>query len=161
MKLPWEEEGATFDAERAKNLVLGLRDDKTKLQEKLETIQEQLAEALSSKESLEFALAEAKEEQAQLSEKYEQVTRELSEAELLRTKEKILADKGLPADLADLLIGEDEQALEATADRLVSLRPTPAAESAEPEVDNRPDPAQNSRPAAEPRQEWANEIFGS
>lgn len=157
-KLPWEEAGATFDAERAKTLILNLRAEKEELKAKLKVKAEELAEALTAKDAAQLELETAKTAATELEQKLTQTTGELTAANLLRTKERILTEKGLPADMADFLTGEDDEALAAAADRLAALRPTGEGK---PQDDNRPDPAQQSASATDERTEWASALFGN
>lgn len=160
-RLPWEQEGVVFDAEKAKALILNLRAEKKTLQDQTRAAKDELQETKSAKAALENDLAEAKQQAVEAQRQYEKTTGELAAMKLLRNKEKILADKGLPADIADLLTGDDEEALVSAADRLASLRDGASDEPPGPTEDNRPDPSQVGEPATDQRQEWANELFGS
>lgn len=156
-KMPWERDGETFDAERAKTLVLNLRAEKENYQAKLAAKTSEF-EAIATerdglKTQLETALATSKE----LEERAQTAVGELEALNLLRTKEQILTSKGLPADFADLLSGDNAEALDAAAERLAALRG-----SSEPKPTPMPvDPAQSGAPATDPRQEYAEALFGS
>lgn len=155
-KMPWEREGEIFDAERAKTLILNLREEKENYQAKLATKTSELETLTTERDELKTQLETAQSTAKELEEQAQQAAGELSALNLLRTKEQILTSKGLPVDFADLLTGDDEQALEAAAERLSTLRG--ATESAPAPMP--PDPAQAGEPATDPRQEYAEAIFG-
>ncbi|WP_237196866.1 capsid assembly scaffolding protein Gp46 family protein [Rothia nasimurium] len=155
--MPWEREGETFDAERAKTLLLNLRAEKENYQAKLAAKTSELESLTSERDELKTQLETAQATTKELEEQAQQAAGELSALNLLRTKEQVLTRKGLPTDLADLLTGEDEEVLEAAADRLANLR---GPNSGRPGTPMPPDPAQAGEPATDPRQEYAEAIFG-
>lgn len=156
-KIPWEREGETFDAERAKTLLLNLRAEKENYQAKLTAKTSELESLTTERDELKTQLETAQATAKELQEQVQQAAGELAALTLLRTKEQVLTRKGLPTDLADLLTGDDEEVLEAAADRLANLR-TP--NSVRPGTPMPPDPAQVGEPATDPRQEYAEAIFG-
>lgn len=156
-KMPWEREGETFDAERAKTLLLNLRAEKENYQAKLAAKTSELEALTSERDELKTQLETAQATTKELEEQAQQAAGELSALTLLRTKEQVLTRKGLPTDLADLLTGDDEEVLEAAVDRLANLR---APSSGRPGTPMPPDPAQVGEPATDPRQEYAEAIFG-
>mgnify|MGYP006968054725 FL=1 len=85
----------------------------------------------------------------------EQRRAELEQVSTLRTKEALLVDAGLPRDLADLVVGSDEDALKTSVERLAALRGPGVAQ------DRRPDPAQAASVETDPRAALAEQIFGS
>lgn len=155
-KMPWEREGEIFDAERAKTLILNLREEKENYQAKLAAKTSELETLTSERDELKTQLETAQSTAKELEEQAQATAGELQALNLLRTKEQILTSKGLPVDFADLLTGDDEQALEVAAERLSTLRG--AADSAPAPMP--PDPAQAGEPATDPRQEYAEAIFG-
>ena len=52
---------------------------------------------------------------------YNEIMKELAEMKLKALKTKVAMDAGLPADLADRLTGDDEDALKADAEKLASF----------------------------------------
>lgn len=155
-KMPWEREGETFDAERAKTLLLNLRAEKENYQAKLAAKTSELEALTTERDELKTQLETAQATAKELEEQSQATAGELQALTLLRTKEQILTSKGLPVDFADLLTGDDEQALEAAAERLSTLRG--ATDSAP--VPMPADPAQTGTPASDPRQEYAEALFG-
>lgn len=156
-KMPWERESETFDAERAKTLLLNLRAEKENYQAKLADKTNEIEALTSERDELKTQLETAQATTKELEEQAQQAAGELSALNLLRTKEQILTRKGLPTDLADLLTGEDEEVLEVAADRLANLR---GSNSGRPGTPMPPDPAQLGEPATDPREEYAEAIFG-
>ncbi|WP_237242540.1 capsid assembly scaffolding protein Gp46 family protein [Rothia nasimurium] len=156
-KMPWEREGETFDAERAKTLLLNLRAEKENYQAKLTAKTSELEALTSERDELKTQLETAQATTKELEEQAQQAAGELSALNLLRTKEQILTRKGLPTDLADLLTGDDEEVLEVAADRLANLRGSNSGRHGTPMP---PDPAQLGEPATDPREEYAEAIFG-
>lgn len=156
-KMPWEREGETFDADRAKTLLLNLRAEKENYQAKLAAKTSELEALTSERDELKSQLETAQATIKELEEQAQQAAGELSALTLLRTKEQVLTRKGLPTDLADLLTGEDEEVLEAAADRLAGLR---GPNSGRPGTPMPPDPAQLGEPATDPREEYAEALFG-
>ncbi|WP_421083109.1 capsid assembly scaffolding protein Gp46 family protein [Rothia nasimurium] len=155
-KMPWEREGETFDAERAKTLLLNLRAEKENYQAKLAAKTSELEALTTERDELKTQLETAQATAKELEEQSQATAGELQALNLLRAKEQILTSKGLPVDFADLLTGDDEQALEAAAERLSTLRgATDSAPAPMPA-----DPAQTGTPASDPRQEYAEALFG-
>ena len=157
-KMPWEREGETFDAERAKTLLLNLRAEKEEYQAKLAAKTSENEALSSERDELKTQLETAQATVQELEVKAQSVADEFGALKLLRTKEKVLTSKGLPTDLADLLTGEDKEVLEAAADRLANLRGPDTGRIGTPMP---PDPAQVGEPATDPREEYAEAIFGT
>lgn len=155
-KMPWEREGESFDAERAKTLILNLREEKESYQAKLSAKTGELEALTAERDDLKTQLETAQATAKEMEEQAQAKAGELQALNLLRTKEQILTGKGLPVDFADLLTGDDDQALEAAAERLATLRG--ATDSVPAPMPS--DPAQVGEPATDPRQEYAEAIFG-
>lgn len=79
---------------------------------------------------------------------------ELHKVTALRAKEALLVDAGLPRDLAPNVVGDDEEAWQASVERFASLRAPSTS-------DRRPDPAQAASVETDPRAVLAEQIFGS
>jgi hypothetical protein len=96
--------------------------------ERFREVNSQLRELQQWKQQQEAAQAEQQRqqlaEQGKWKELAEQREKELNAERLRATRMKIAAAKGIPLDLADRLVGEDEEALKKDADRILAyLKP--------------------------------------
>ncbi|OFI49691.1 hypothetical protein BG261_02830 [Floricoccus tropicus] len=79
----------------------------------------QLQEANKNLEGkLEFLANEAKESEGNYKSKIEELTKKANASEMAQLRIKIALSNGLPYDLADRLVGDDESALQSDAERL-------------------------------------------
>lgn len=154
--MPWEIPGETFDAEKAKTLILALREDKEKLASKLE-------EATNTQQSLtaerDDALALVKDLEATRG-SLAAVETELNALKTLRAKESILADNNIPLSMAAYIPdGTDEDMAKAVAD-FVSFRG--AEQTTQPTATPviPADPAQSAETFEDDRIGIAQQIFG-
>ena len=109
-----------------------------------------LSELEQARTSLTSAEAAAQQAQQAASEREAQ----LAQVSALRSKEALLVDAGLPRDLADNIVGDDEDAWKASVERCAALR-------GEVRQERTPDPAQTAEPQIDERTALANRIFGS
>ena len=109
-----------------------------------------LSELEQARTSLTSAEAAAQQAQQAASEREAQ----LAQVSALRSKEALLVDAGLPRDLADNIVGDDEDAWKASVERFAALR-------GEVRQERTPDPAQTAEPQIDERTALANRIFGS
>ena len=109
-----------------------------------------LSELEQARTSLTSAEAAAQQAQQAASEREAQ----LAQVSALRSKEALLVDAGLPRDLADNIVGDDEDAWKASVERFAALR-------GEVRQERTPDPAQAAAPQIDERTALANRIFGS
>ena len=105
--VPWTEE--TYDAERAGKLIANLRAERDEWQEKAR-----------SAESSKVAKLEAVIQQ--MSAEMNQMKQEAADAENARTKERLLAERGLPLTLVEALPGDSEEKWVEFADLFKSMR---------------------------------------
>lgn len=105
--VPWTEE--TYDAERAGKLITNLRAERDEWQEKARS-------AESSKVSKLEAVIQ------QMSDEMNQMKQEVADAENARTKERLLAERGLPLTLVEALPGDTEEKWVEFADLFKSMR---------------------------------------
>ena len=105
--VPWTEE--TYDAERAGKLIANLRAERDEWQEKARS-------AESSKVSKLEAVIQ------QMSDEMNQMKQEVADAENTRTKERLLAERGLPLTLVEALPGDTEEKWVEFADLFKSMR---------------------------------------
>ena len=87
----------------------------------LESIKEQLTSKDAEVEALKAKITDFEGEKKAAEESYQNTLKELSAVKLKALKAKVATDAGLPADLADRLTGEDEDALKADAEKLASF----------------------------------------
>lgn len=87
----------------------------------LESIKEQLTSKDSEIEALKAKITDFESEKKANDESYQGMQKELSELKLKALKTNVAIEAGLPADLADRLTGEDEEALKADAEKLASF----------------------------------------
>lgn len=87
----------------------------------LESIKEQLTSKDAELEALKAKITAFESQKKADEESYQGLQKELSEVKLKALKSKIAMDAGLPADLAERLTGDDEEALKADAEKLASL----------------------------------------
>ena len=87
----------------------------------LESIKEQLTSKDAEVEALKAKISDFESEKKTNEDSYHAMEKELSEMKLKALKTKVAMDAGLPADLADRLTGEDEEALKADAEKLASF----------------------------------------
>lgn len=92
-----------------------------------------LSELEQARTSLTSAEAAAQQAQQAASEREAQ----LAQVSALRSKEALLVDAGLPRDLADNIVGDDEDAWKASVERFAALR-------GEVRQERTPDPAQQA-----------------
>lgn len=139
-----------FDADKAKGLIAALRADKRKLQAKVKETEPSLAELAKIKADSQTEL-----ERWQTYAKEHEARAEKAERDALRSA--VALAKGLPANLAARLQGDNQAALEADADELLALIPADTT----PRLP-RPDPSQGSSarggPAKTPADEFAAHI---
>lgn len=113
---PWTAED--FDAEKAWTLVTNLRAEVADLKAKsgnAETLTQENATAKAQIATLEADLAAERQKVTELSAQVEGITSD-------RTKEKLLIERGLDSSLLEMLVGDDEAAWTAKADKLAELQ---------------------------------------
>ena len=79
--------------------------------------------------------------------------RQIATVSALRTKEALLVDAGLPRDLADNVVGDDEQAWQASVERFAALRGSERAPRS-------PNPAQTADTPTPSKDDAARSFFG-
>ena len=87
----------------------------------LESIKEQLTSKDSEIEALKAKITDFEGAKKANEESFNSMQKELSELKLKALKTNVAIEAGLPADLADRLTGEDEEALKADAEKLASF----------------------------------------
>lgn len=152
--MPWEKEGETFDAEKAKALILNLRQDKHTLQERVSGLETERDTALTERDGLQTQVDEqaatlqlANDDITDRESKYQQL-------ESLRVKENLLSDKGIPRSYATYIPDGDEEAITSAVEEFASLR-------GQGSVSTQPDPAQVAEPPADERAALAQQVFGN
>lgn len=107
-----------------------------------------LSELEQARTSLTSAEAAAQQAQQAASE----LEAQLAQVSALRSKEALLVDAGLPRDLADNIVGDDEDAWKASVERFAALR-------GEVRQERMPDPAQQATNAPDDPNKEAAAFF--
>lgn len=155
--LPWERPSETFDAEKAKTLILALREDKDKLKTQLEETTSK-NQALTGERDDALALVKDLEETRS---NLTATQSELAALQTLRAKEAILADNKIPLSMAAYIPdGTDEEMAKAVAD-FVDFRGETATEATTDAPVVPLDPAQSAEPYEDDRMGMAQAVFGS
>ena len=130
---PW---GDDFDAEKAWNLIQGLRADKTALQTKvseIETERDTLATAAQAAEDAK------KSDEQKLADRLADAEKAANEAKRELAITRVRAKHSIPDEYADFLTGATEEELQAQAEKLAALGKPPApAEDPTPSADDLP-----------------------
>lgn len=121
---PWGEDHDDIDADKAAKFIHGLLSDKEKLQTKVDSANEKIAEANKARDEAQSALAEANskgndEKVADLQAKLNDEQTKRKAAESLAAKYGVALDEGLTKVQAKRLVGENEEELKADAEELL------------------------------------------
>lgn len=140
---PWGDE---FDAARAWQTIVTLREEVKSL--KVATVEAQEAQSAAESERDEFK-AKAEDADAKIAAATEEHTKALSAAQRELYVERAVRKYGIDEDLVEFLVGDDEDAINAKAERLSKVGQPSAPKGAEADKGDKggdPDPKPTVRP---------------
>lgn len=145
-----------FDADRARNTITALRDEIKELKAARHAAEAERDNAVKTAAAKNSEMDELRATLQLATDEAEAARKDHAELATLRTKEQLLAARGLDTKYVGNITGDDEDAWTASADALAELRG-----SAEPQEPKRnPDPAQSSEPVSDSADDIAREFFG-
>lgn len=149
---PWGDD-SEFDAEKAWTLIQNLRGDNERLKQANTSVTEERDGALAEVKAHAGKVDELQATVQLTDDSVKAKEQEFSELSVLRSKENLLIDAGLPRKYAAQVIGDDEAAWSESVNALSELRGAGSQE-------RRPDPAQVAEPAEPSADAVAAQFFG-
>nr|WP_294163752.1 hypothetical protein [uncultured Corynebacterium sp.] len=154
---PWGSDD-DFNPEKAWSLIQNLRSEKTELQNKMTTLNNEHSATLSTLSERDTSIEELKASLELSEEAAKQAEAEHQQLAALRTKEHLLANAGIPASYAGNVTGETEDDWAESVAQLAQLN---ANANQAPTPTPKPDPAQAANePVVDENAELASFIFG-
>lgn len=149
---PWGDD-TEFDAEKAWTLIQNLRGDNERLKSSAATVAEERDSALAEVKAHAGKVEELQATVQLTDDSVKAKEQEYASLNVLRSKENLLIDAGLPRKYAAQVIGDDEAAWNDSVNALAELRGAGSQE-------RRPDPAQVAEPAEPSDDAQAKQFFG-
>ena len=154
---PWGSD-EDFNPEKAWSLIQNLRSEKTELQNKMTTLNNEHSATLSTLSERDASIEELQASLELSEEAAKQAEAEHQQLAALRTKENLLTNAGIPASYAGNVTGDTEDDWAESVAQLAQLTANAKHEST---PTPKPDPAQAANePVVDENTELANMIFG-
>lgn len=151
-KPPWGDE--EFNAEKAWNLILNLREDKAKAQERAHTLTEERDKAIAGLTERDSTIQELQGTLALAEDNAKQIEADHLALSALRQKENLLLDAGLDRKFAENVVGDTPEEWAKSVNTLFELTQSQPTQ-------RRPDPAQSApQTKHDPLSDLSAALFG-